>query len=165
MYGVRHAASTRPTAGTRGEQVGVLVALRRLLQRLLTAVGSLVALSTLALGASLAAQQSPLAGCAHSAGGQLPPQTVLIFGGIGSALVALAYVPASTALNNRGQRLCDQLFPLAEADEPAAILSRAEDRNKMEQLLGVDRSIAADLQTGLVILGPLIASAATAFLP
>jgi hypothetical protein len=44
-------------------------------------------------------------------------------------------------------------------------LSRAEDRNKLEQLLGVDRSIAADLQTGLAILGPLIASAAAAFLP
>lgn len=68
MYGVRHAASSRPAADTRGEQVGVLVALRRLLQRLLTAAGSLVALSTLAMGASLAAQQNPLAGCAHSAG-------------------------------------------------------------------------------------------------
>ncbi len=40
-----------------------------------------------------------------------------------------------------------------------------EDRSKLEQLLGVDRSIVADLQTGLAILGPLIASAAAAFLP
>jgi hypothetical protein len=165
MYGVRKAASSGPAVDTRGKQTDVLVALRRLLQRLLTAVGSLVALSTLALGASLAAQHSRLAGCAGSAAGQLPPQTVLIFGGVGSALVALAYVPASAALNNRGQRLCAELFPLGGANEPATILSRAEDRNKMEQLLGVDRSTAADLQTGLVILGPLIASAATAFLP
>src|SRR6266487_3344266 len=159
MYGVRHAASNGSAAGARGEQVGALVTLRRLLQRLLTAVGSLVALSTLALGAALAE------GCARSGEGQLPPQTVLIFGGVGSVLVALAYGPASTALNNRGQRLCDELFPLSEADEPAAILSRAEDRNKLEQLLGVDRSIVADLQTGLVILGPLIASAAATLLP
>ena len=42
---------------------------------------------------------------------------------------------------------------------------QAEDRNKLEQLLGVARSIVADLQTGLAILSPLIASAAAAFLP
>jgi hypothetical protein len=165
MYGIRHAVGNGPAAGTGGELVATLVALRRLLQRLLAAVGSLVALSTLALGASLALQQSLATGSAHSGAAQLAPQTVLIFGGAGSALVALAYGPASTALKNRGQHLCDELFPLHEADEAAAILSRAEDRNKLEQLLGVDRSIAADLQTGLAILGPLIASAAAAFLP
>jgi hypothetical protein len=66
---------------------------------------------------------------------------------------------------NRGQRLCDDLFPLPEADEAPAILNRAEDRSKLGQLLGMDRSVVADLQTGLAILGPLIASAAAAFLP
>jgi hypothetical protein len=40
----------------------------------------------------------------------------------------------------------------------------AKDRHKLEQLLGVDRGVFADLQTGLAILGPLLASAATAFL-
>jgi hypothetical protein len=142
-----------------------LVALRRLLQRLLAAVGSLVALSTLALGAALALQQSLPAGSARSGAAQLAPQTVLIFGGAGSALVALAYGPASTALKTRAQRLCDELFPLHEADEAAAILNQAEHRNKLEQFLGVDRTVFADLQTGLAILGPLIASAAAAFLP
>jgi hypothetical protein len=90
---------------------------------------------------------------------------VLIFGGVGSALVALAYGPASTALSNRAQHLCDELFPLDVADEAAAVLAQAEDRGKLEQLLGADRSIATDLQAGLAILGPLIASAAAAFLP
>ena len=55
--------------------------------------------------------------------------------------------------------------PLYQAVDAAAILKQAEDRSKLEQLLGVDRSIAADLQTGLAIVGPLIASAAAAFLP
>jgi hypothetical protein len=31
--------------------------------------------------------------------------------------------------------------------------------------LGIDRSAVADLQTGLIILGPLLASAAATFLP
>ena len=83
------------------------MALRRLSQRLLAAVGSLVALSTLALGAAVALQQGLSAGSAHGTAGQPAPQTVLIFGGAGSALVALAYGPASTALKARAQRLCD----------------------------------------------------------
>jgi len=124
-----------------------------------------VALSTLALGAAFALQQSLSAGSAHSRTAQLAPQTVLIFGGVGSALVAVAYGPASTALKTWAQRLCDELFPLDKADKAAVILSQAEDRSKLEQLLGADRSVFADLQTGLAILGPLIASAATAFLP
>lgn len=164
MYGIRHVAAG-PAADTSGEQAHGLVVLWRLLQRLLAAVGSLVALSTLALGAAFAVQQSLPTGVAHGRAAQLAPQTVLIFGGVGSALVAVAYGPASTALQNWAQRLCGELFPLQEADEPAVILNQAEDRSKLEQLLGADRSVVADLQTGLAILGPLIASAAAAFLP
>jgi hypothetical protein len=164
MYGIRHVAGGGP-AGTMGEQADALMALQRLLQRLLAAVGSLVALSTLALGAAFALQQGLPAGSAHSRAAQLAPQTVLIFGGAGSALVAAAYGPASTALKTWAQRLCDELFPLHEADTAAVVLNQAEDRSKLGQLLGADRSVAADLQAGLVILGPLIASAATAFLP
>ena len=86
-----------------------------------------MALSTLALGAASALQQSLPAGSAHSQAAQLAPQTVLIFGGVGSALVAVAYGPASTALKTWAQRLCDELFPLQEADTAAVIgvLSRS----------------------------------------
>ena len=66
MYGIRHVAGGKPTSCTGGEQASVLMALQRLLQRLLAAVGSLVALSTLALGAALALEQSLPAGFAHS---------------------------------------------------------------------------------------------------
>jgi len=40
----------------------------------------------------------------------------------------------------------------------------AEDRHKLEQLLGIDRGVVADLQAGLAILSPLLASTAAAFL-
>lgn len=164
ISGIGHLARGS-AAGTAAEQAGALIRLRRLLQRLLTAVGSLVALSTLALGAAVALQQSLPAGTAPGRADRLAPQTVLIFGGAGSALVAVAYGPASTALRNWALRLCDELFPLNKADKAAAILSQVEDRSKLEQLLGADRGIFTDLQAGLVILGPLIASAAAAFLP
>jgi Na+/melibiose symporter-like transporter len=161
MEGVRRVVAEEPVHGLKGELVAVLIRLRQLLQRLLAAFGSLVALSTLATGAALALGQSVPA---EPGATQLPSQTVLIFGGAGSLLVALFYVPAATALQRRGQTLCDELFPLNDANEASAILSLAEDRHKLEQLLGVDRGVVADLQTGLVILSPLLASAAAAFL-
>jgi hypothetical protein len=165
MEGVRHLAGKDSLFGasrTKGELIMALGSLRGLLQRLLGALGSVVALSTLAVGAAAALERLP----ASSRGGalQLPPQFVLIFGGAGSLLVGVLYVPAAAALQRRGQRLCDELFPLRDADDASAILRLADDRHKLEQLLGVDRSVVADLQTGLAILGPLLASAATAFL-
>jgi hypothetical protein len=165
MYGVRRAAVDESTPDLKGEQVAVLVALRQLLQRLLAAVGSLVALSTLATAAVLALQRSVLVAAGRSVAAELPPQVVLVGGGLGSLLVGLFYVPAATALQHRGRGLCDELFPLAKADEASAILSVAEDRNKLGQLLGIDHGVVADLQTGLAILGPLLASAAATFLP
>lgn len=163
MEGIRQVAGHQPATGTGGEQAAQLIRLRQLLQRLLAALGSLVALSTLALGASVSLLRN-LAGNPGFRVTVFPPQFVLVFGGLGSLLVALFYIPAGTALQRRGQRLCDDLFPLAKADGAAAILAMAEDRHKLELLLGVDRSVTADLQTGLAILGPLLASAATAFL-
>jgi len=66
MEGIRHAANSKLVSGTRGKQVVVLVGLRQLLQRLLAAVGSLVALSTLAIGASSTLEQSLAAGSARA---------------------------------------------------------------------------------------------------
>jgi hypothetical protein len=153
MYGVRYTACCE-SSGTHGTQLVLLVSLRRLLERLLAAVGSLVALATL--------QQSALMRLDLSS---RPPQYTLIFGGFGSLLVALVYVPAWAALRDRGLRLCDELFPMGQLDQASVVLSAAGDRQKIEQILGADRSVLADLQTGLAILAPLIASAAAAFLP
>jgi hypothetical protein len=164
MEAVRHAADSDATSTlstNNGAQVGLLLSLRPLLQRLLAAVGALVALSTLATGTVLALQRE--LGAAPGTV-KLPTEIVVIFGGAGSLLVALFYVPAAGALRRWGQRLCGELFPLDEVTEPSAILRLAEDRHKLEQLLGVDRGVVADLQTGLAILGPLFASAASAFL-
>jgi hypothetical protein len=113
----------------------------------------------------LALQRSVPVGPGRSPAAELPPQVVLVGGGLGSLLVGLFYVPAATAVQRRGRDLCDELFPLAKADEASAILSAAEDRNKLGQLLGIDHGVVADLQTGLAILGPLLASAAATYLP
>src|SRR5829696_385896 len=88
MEGIRHAANNKMVSGTRGRQVVVLVGLRQLLQRLLTAVGSLVVLSTLAIGAWVTLEQRLAADSGQSAAATLPPEFVLVFGGAGSLLVA-----------------------------------------------------------------------------
>ena len=160
MYGVRLIASKSHLIPTAGGQLELLLGLRRLLQRLLAAVGSLVALITLQGGALLALERSM-----HTAFGARPPQYVLVFGATGSLLVALVYVPGWTALQRHGQRLCDELFPMRSLGEASAILSTAEDRQKLEMVLGVDRSVIADMQTGLIIFAPLVASAASVLLP
>jgi hypothetical protein len=160
MFGVRDAARSPTLPASPGERVALLIALRRLLERLLTAIGPLVALATLQEGVLIAL---PHPGLPHAAA--VPQQYILVFGGYGSLLASLVYVPAWAALRDRGLRLCDELFPMAGLDRQEEILSRAGDREKLEQLLGADRNVLADLQTGLAILAPLLASAAVAFLP
>ncbi len=159
MFGLRRVANSYDP-GTRGELVDLLLTLRGMLQRLLTATGSVVALVAFSaatwwlLERSLGAQY-----------GSKPPQYVLIFGAFGSVVLGVVYGPAWTALQRRGRRLCDDMFPLRELKEQAEILSEVTDRQKLEQALGLDRGIVADLQGGVVILAPLLASAVTAFLP
>ncbi|MFB9534288.1 NAD(P)-dependent oxidoreductase [Nonomuraea roseola] len=138
MFGIRRACSASEIDAP-AERIALLMALRRLLQRLLVAVGSLVALSTLALSVAPAQQGAP-------------PQIVLVFGAAGSLLVGLTYAPASTALQNAGRRLCEEVLPLEEATEIHAILSRLDERLKLEQFLGLalvdQEALTAELVSG-----------------
>jgi hypothetical protein len=160
MYGIWRVASRDVLPGTRGEQVYLLLSLRQLLQRLVAAAGSVVTLVTFTAGTWWLLQ--------HSLGteyGKRPPQFVLVFGAYGSVITGLVYGPAWTAVQRRGRLLCNAMYPLRDLDDRDAILSRAADRQKLEQILGLDQSIISDLQSGLVILAPLLASAVAAFLP
>ncbi len=107
MEGVRHAARNSRVSDNEGRQVAVLIRLRELLQRLLAVLGALVALWTLAIGAGIVLQRSLAAGLPQGGVTSEPPQLVLTFGGAGSLLVALFYVPVATALQRRGKSLCD----------------------------------------------------------
>jgi hypothetical protein len=158
MYGIRVAARSGAWTQITGGQIAELVALRRLLERLLAAIGAIVALSIFQDGALLSLERG-----VHAPGAG--PQYVLIFGGFASLLAGLAYVPAWAALRDRGLLLCDQELSLDSLSDLPKILSVADQRQKLEQILGADRNVVADLQSGVVILAPLLASAAVAFLP
>lgn len=145
---------------TKGAQLDSLLELRRLLQRLLAAVGSVVALVAFSYSTWWLLERS-----LDTQFGSRPPQFVLIFGAFGSTLVGLVYGPAWSALQRRGRLLRDNMFPLWEVDEGGQIVSLAADRQTLEQMLGLNRAFLADLQSGLVILAPLLAGAVAAFLP
>ncbi|MFI7672239.1 hypothetical protein [Actinophytocola sp. NPDC049390] len=86
-------------------------------------------------------------------------------GGLVALLVAMVFVPGWTALRNRGAELCDRLFSPDGLRTPSAIVAKVEERQKMEQVLGVDRGVLAEMRSGIWILSPLLASAAATFLP
>lgn len=160
LFGIWRVASRDVLPGTRGQQVDLLLALRRLLQRMLAVAGSVVALTTFSAGTWWLLERS--LGTPY---GHRPSQFVLVFGAYGSVIVGVVYGPAWTALQRRGRVLCEEMYPLRELDQQDAILSRAADRQKLEQILGLDQSMISDLQGGLVILAPLLTSALAAFLP
>ena len=167
MHAVKRTAHKEPNnVTTNGERTARLIELGRLLRRrLLPAVGSLVALSTLALGAAVKLHNNRALGAAGSTLDSIPTEVTLVFGGMGSLLVALLYVPAASAIRQEGESLRDALFSLREVDEGAQLSELAEKRRRFEELLEIDRDFLADLQTGIVVMGPVISSAVGGFLP
>ncbi|MFJ9004547.1 hypothetical protein [Streptomyces canus] len=164
-YAVWVAARSDQSSVAAGEMTDWLLARRRILRTLLAGLGALVALSTLALGAAVRMETELVKEGALASSEATPFEYVLIFGGAGSLLVAGVYVPASLGLRRQARVLAGRLFDLPGADEPAVLLERFEQRVKFEQLLGVEAGPFADLQAGIVVLAPLLASAATVWLP
>lgn len=166
MFGIRRAARDHlPGSKTIGVRTVGLVELGRVLRRrLLPTVGSLVALATLALAtaAKLHANRVAEAGADVQ---PMPPELILVFGGIGSLLVGSLYVPAASAIRQEGESLGDLLFDLRPEEDGARITELLEKRRKFEETLGVDRDFLADLQTSVVVLGPIMSSALGSLLP
>lgn len=152
------ALARRVPTGSVGEQVTHLELLLRVARRLLVGAGALVALTTVSLGAAVILQREVQAGQEHSS------DVVLIFGGVGSALLAAAYLPAAVGIRARAGRLASHLFPLPAGDDAAVVLGALRDRSEFVRLLGTDRTVWNDLQSGSVILAPLLAAALTTFI-
>jgi hypothetical protein len=159
MLGIRRAALDGPNKPGPGEKAAFLIALQRLLQRLLAVAGLLVALVTLQTGAFMSLQRSvqqPLA---------QPPEYLLVFGGYGTLVVAAAYLPGWSAIQRRGRELCDALFPMTGVDHTSELIKTVNERQQLERILGTDRTLMADLQNGIAILAPLIAGTVATLVP
>ncbi|MER7575207.1 hypothetical protein [Streptomyces sp. NPDC126514] len=153
IVGIGHAASTpADTAPTPlGLQFGSLITASRLLQSLLTVMGGIIALLVIAEATS----------------GRMTEhtniETTLVFGASSSALVAIVYAPVAAKLRQRGRELVDLCQPLGTL-APDELAEALDKRSRLETTLGVDRTAFSDLQTNMVVVGPLLAGAASAFL-
>jgi hypothetical protein len=140
--------------GPVGRRLGTLLRLRGLLSRLNTIFGSLVVVLTL----FIAAQRS-------LATGEAVPASLVIYTGAASAVVvALVYLPTAAVLRRRCLLFIDEEFSLDNVDR-AQLIQAAEDRHRLEGLMGLHRTTLAELQNGLVIVSPLLASAGITLLP
>jgi hypothetical protein len=148
-----------------GELTEWLLAGRRTMRALVASLGALVALSTLALGAVVRMEAELVKARALASTDDTPFEYVLVFGGVGTLLVAIVYTPAAIGLRRQAHDLAERLFRLTGTDEPAALLERTEQRARFEQLLGAEAGPFADLQAGIVVLTPLLASAVAVWLP
>ena len=145
--------------GARGSTAGRLVLFRRQRQvarASVTAMGSLVALTTFALGA--ARLVPPAAGQE-----QLSAATVRVFGGTGTALLAAVYSVAHRPLREHARDLADTLAPLQAAD-PAGLRDELEQRERLEHQLGLDLSLVDELRIGVFVYGPLLSAAVSLLL-
>ncbi|MEE6262718.1 hypothetical protein [Plantactinospora sonchi] len=146
--------SMRGLTGTPGEQLAALMRLRRILVRVLQMMGSLLLMMVL-VGATAVGWGSSE---------RIPQSTAFVIGAAGSILIALMHIPTATLLRRRCQVYVDEFSDLAHVAK-ADLITAAEDRIKLEEILGVNRTSVSELQSGLVILGPLLATTIAAVIP
>lgn len=158
LLGIRQVVK-RPTRETKGDQMELLLELRKLTRSLVVSGGALTALVTLQSGAVMSLQRE-----IDSSYGR-PQQYVLVIGVVGTLLVGGLYVPTRAALQDRALDLAQSLSPLTGLDDAEAIEKSLDRRKTLLVALEADRSLLSDLQADLVVMAPLIASAAAVTLP
>jgi hypothetical protein len=70
---------------------------------------------------------------------------------------------ASPEIRRRGEQFVIAVFADAPTDR-TALVDRAEQRTKLEQVIGIDRTLFGELRAAIPVFGPLVAAAAV-FLP
>jgi hypothetical protein len=148
--------SMRGLTGTPGEQLAALMRLRRILTRVLQMMGSLLLMMVLVCAAAVSL------GPANNE--RIAQSTAYVIGAAGSILIALVHVPTATLLRRRCQVYVDEFSNIAQVAK-ADLIAAAENRIKLEEILGVNRTTLGELQSGLVIIGPLAATAVAAIIP
>jgi hypothetical protein len=159
LFGIRLAVleTGKLASSENARRLQAYLDLRSLGLRLLTALGSLVALTTFALGASRRedAQGTEI---------PVPGEVVIAFGAVGTVLVGLLYAVPSHALREEARALVRALTPLAARDA-AALRRELDERENLERQLGLTVSVMGELQAGIAVFGPLLAASIAALLP
>ncbi len=135
------------------------VAMRNDLQRFLLVAGAMIALTTLATGvlrnALLTDGLDPA---------RFPPELVLLYGAFFTAVIALAYVPAYTALVGAGRRIVELALPMPEPTAPD-FGGWYDARKSLSEFLQLEVTVADRLQVGIIVLAPLTSAVLSIAIP
>ncbi|WP_144123207.1 hypothetical protein [Catellatospora sichuanensis] len=133
-----------PLPGTPGQQLDALLRLRRMCSRMLSQLGILVLL-VMAVNAT-----------AIGFGPKLDKGVVLYSGVVASFVVGTMFAPTAATLRRRGQLYLERHFSLGEVPT-GELIEAAENKAKLEKLLGLDQTTFGELKAGLVVLSPVVA--------
>jgi hypothetical protein len=136
-----------PLPGPAGQQLDSLLRFRRMVSRLLSQLGLLVLLVMAVNAASLG----------FGVGNQ-PDRGVVIFSGaVASFVVGTMYVPTASTLRRRAVLFVDRNFSLAKVGK-SELIDAADERSKLEKLLGLDQTTFGELKAAFVVLTPVVLS-------
>lgn len=132
------------------------------LRRFLTVLGGILTLSILAIGA-LAKAYNSFHGAPDSMVEQIPPELLLVFGGVWAGVVAVVYLPTNNAIEGMGQAVLDELSPLPDITD-VGFVGAVERRDKVGTVLHLGGTARSKLEDGVIILSPLIGAILSSFL-
>jgi H+/Cl- antiporter ClcA len=92
----------------------------------------------------------------------VPKPLIYVFGSLLAVGVGVVYLPAFCAQQRCGERIIDSLCRLPPVDDDQ-FMNACEKRAKLKSILGLDASFTGNLESGLVLLTPLIGSVFTTF--
>lgn len=92
-----------------------------------------------------------------------PPESVLLYGALFTAISLLLYVPVFLAWKTRCLRLVDEVYPLPSDARPGE--DWLAGRARLTQLLGTDATVGKTVTAAFGILAPLAASVLSVVLP
>ncbi|HEY8338883.1 MAG TPA: hypothetical protein VIK95_03380 [Egibacteraceae bacterium] len=156
---VRH----RSAAPIDSSSVVVLLEARAEALRFLSVAGGVIGLAVLATGAL---RHATVEG-GFVAGGDFPPEAVLLYGAVFTGLLAFVYVPAHLALQGLARRVRDHHFPLQDMPVPDSPDAPAwlERRARFGDLLAVDAPPLRQLEASLFIVAPLLSAILSHLIP
>ncbi len=141
------------------ERVKLLVTCRRAVGRALTTFGAIVSAGVLTTGAQ---RQAYLA--AHRDASAYPAVYVVVWGAAASAFIIAMFVPVRRRLDAVGANLVDETLPLLAPGAPGWT-DRLDERQALNDLLGLSRGLKDTLDSTILIAGPLVTAAVSFALP
>jgi hypothetical protein len=133
-----------PLPGSAGQQLEILLRLRRMAARMLSQLALLV---LLVMGVNAAALDWGIE--------KQDPNVVIYSGVVASLVVGMMFVPTASTLRKRGAIYVERHFPLGNVST-GQLITAADDRQKLEGMLGLDQTTFGELKAGFVVLTPVI---------